>query len=69
MKHLGWKIAFGLSWIPGLLLYGNFINCLAHMGESGTKGLAGGIGFFLLLIPTILFLGLQVVLGYLSFRH
>lgn len=69
MKHLGWKIVFGLSWIPGVLLYGNFINCLTSMGESGTEGVAGGIGFFILLIPSILFLGLQVALGYLAFRH
>ncbi|MBA7568901.1 hypothetical protein ES708_10638 [subsurface metagenome] len=69
MKHLGWKIVFGLSWIPGVLLYGNFINCLISMGESGTEGLAGGIGFFILLIPTILYLGLQVALGYLAFRR
>ncbi len=69
MKHLGWKIVFGLSWIPGFLLYGNFINCLSSMGESGTEGLAGGIGFFILLIPSILFLGLQIALGYLAFRR
>lgn len=69
MKHIAWKIIFGVSWIPGIFLYGNFISCLTSMGESGTEGLAGGIGFFILLIPTILYLGLQVALGYLAFRR
>jgi hypothetical protein len=69
MKHIGWKIIFGVSWIPGIFLYSNLINCLTSMGKSGTEGLAGGIGFFVLLIPTILFLGLQVALGYLAFRR
>jgi len=45
MKHLGWKIVFGISWIPALLLYGNFVTCIAKMGEEGMEGLAGGLGF------------------------
>lgn len=62
MKHLGWKISFWLSWIPGLLLYGSFINCLK---EGGGIAL---VGIILLLIPTILFLGLQILLGYFAYR-
>ena len=68
MKHLGWKIVFGLSWIPGFLLYGDFISKLAHMGTSDLEG-PGSIWFNLVMILSILFLGLQVVLGYLAFRH
>jgi len=69
MKHLGWRIVFGLSWIPAIFLYGNLISCLTSMGKSGTESIAGGIGFFILLIPSILFLGLQIALGYLAFRR
>ena len=70
MKHLGWKIVFGLSWLPGLLLYGIFItNLFVSMGERGTESVVGVIWSAILLIPSILFLGLQVALGYLAFRH
>ena len=69
MSHAGWKIVFGLSWIPAVLLYGNFITCLAAMGEEGSEGLAGGLGSLALIIPVILFMGLQVALGYLAFRR
>jgi len=69
MKHLGWKIAFGISWIPGIFLYSNIIDCLISMDKEGTESLAGGIGFIILLIPSILFLGLQVAFGYLAFRR
>jgi len=69
MRHLGWKIVFGLSWIPAIFLYGNLISCLTSMGGAGTESIAGGIGFFILLIPSILFLGLQIALGYLAFRR
>ncbi len=68
MKHLGWKIVFGLSWIPGFLVYGDFIGKLVHIGESDLES-PGSIWFNLSLILSILFLGLQVVLGYLAFRH
>lgn len=68
MKHLGWKITFGLSWIPALLLYGNFISGIAHMKDPGTSGIAGGLTFFLLIIPVVLVLGLQTTFGFLAFR-
>lgn len=69
MKHLGWKITFALSWIPGLFLYYTFTSCLIAMGGEGLEPLAGGLGFVILLIPTILFLGLQTLFAYLAFRH
>lgn len=69
MKHLGWKITFGLSWIPALFLYGNLIDCLISMDKpEAIEAAAGGIGFIILLIPSILFLGLQIALAYLAFR-
>ena len=68
MKHLGWKIVFGLSWIPGFWLYGDFISKLAHIGESDLEN-PESIWFNLSLILSILFLVLQGVLGYLAFRH
>jgi hypothetical protein len=69
MKHLGWKIGFGISWIPALFLYGNLITCLTAMDNpEATESLAGGIGFFVLLIPCILFAMLQVFLGWRAFR-
>jgi len=33
MKHLGWKIVFGISWIPGFFLYGNLVTGLIAMGK------------------------------------
>ena len=69
MRHLGWKIVFGVSWIPAALLYGNFVTCLLRMSDEGIEGIAGGLGFFVLLIPVILVLGLQTGLGYLAFRQ
>lgn len=69
MKHLGWKIAFGVSWIPALFLYGTLIAFLAAMGHPGVGyTLVGGIGVFALLIPCILFAILQVFLGWAAFR-
>jgi putative effector of murein hydrolase LrgA (UPF0299 family) len=68
VKHLGWKIVFELSWILGFLVYGDFISKLVHMGEIDLES-PGSIWFNLSLILSILFLGLQVVLGYLAFRH
>ncbi len=69
MRHRIWKIVFVVSWIPALWLYGNLVSGLTSMGEEGTAGLAGGLAFFLLLIPAVLYMGVQVALGYLAFRR
>ena len=75
MQHLGWKIIFGVSWIPGGLLYYMFTFLIFQIdgptteaAETGFAQMIAGLGVVVLLIPTILFLGLQVALGYLAFR-
>lgn len=68
-KRLGWKIGFGVSWIPAFWLYGNLIYGWTVMPKEGIEGTAGGIAFIILLIPSILFLGIQIALGYLAFRR
>jgi len=68
-KRLGWKVVFGISWIPALFLYGILITGLIHMhGPDFGGSLVGGIGFVVLLIPSILFAILQAFLGWLAFR-
>jgi len=68
MMHLGWKIVFGASWIPAALLYYVFIGSIFYAAGDSPANWVGGIGFIILLIPTILVAGLQVLLGYLAFR-
>jgi hypothetical protein len=69
MKHIGWKIAFGISWIPASWLYANTITCFMAMDNPDmVESLAGGIGFFALLIPSILFALLQAFLGWRAFK-
>jgi len=64
-----WKIAFGLSWIPGIFLYANMITCLVAMDNPEmVESAAGGIGFLILLIPCILFAMLQVFIAWRAFR-
>jgi hypothetical protein len=68
VKHIGWKIGFGISWIPALFIYGNFITGLVHINDKGTGGLAGGLTFLFLLPVVIIFLAVQSVFGWLAFR-
>jgi len=69
MKHIGWKIAFGISWIPASWLYANTITCFMAMDNPDmVESLTGGIVFFALLIPSILFALLQTFLGWRAFR-
>jgi len=68
MKHIGWKIIFGISWIPAGFLYYLIIYSIVKATEGDVSALIGGVMAYLLLIPVILVAGLQVAIGYLSFR-
>lgn len=68
MKHPGWKIVFGISWLPALFLYTVCVEAFIKMGDKGTSGGAAGLAFFAFLIPSILFIGLQSLFGFLAFR-
>ena len=69
MKHRGWKIAFGISWIPAGLLYWLGGEALVNRSQPVGMFAPTGPAFFLPVVPIILMASGQAVLGYLAFRR
>lgn len=69
MRHQGWKIGFGLSWLPAGFFYWLWSETFLNPGFDTPifQQEPGAIGIYL--FPLLLIIAGQSVLGYYAFRR
>ena len=69
MRHKGWKIAFGVSWIPAVLGYWLCIEVLLDLVNQRLFSPVSGWAIFMGVLPLVGIVATQAVLGYFAFRR
>lgn len=69
MSPRGWKIAFGLSFVPTVMLYRYFFPSLERMGSRGLEETGWGVPFPIFLCATIGIATVEGILAYFAFRR